>query len=128
MTDRWSGSQGSLDFPGWDSLIVHICPDDDWRAALERGEYRPGTLEMEGFIHCSRPDQVLAVANDFYSGIPDLVTLWIDARLLDSELRWEAVDSDEFPHIHGALNLEAVLSVAELKPDQDGVYRNLALG
>ena len=58
--------------------IVHICTRDSWKTTKEQGAYRTSSLEAEGFIHCSQPEQLLWVANNFYQDVPDLVLLWID--------------------------------------------------
>ncbi len=97
-----------------EGLIVHICPRQDWLAARGTGVYRAGSLEKEGFIHCSRPEQVLAVANRFYRGVPDLVLLWIDPAQVIAEIRWEAADGEVYPHVYGVLNTDAVEAVSEL--------------
>lgn len=105
--------------PGW---IVHLCPQTVWLAALSSGEYRPASLDSEGFIHCSRPEQVTAVANRFYRGLTGLVLLWIDPRQVAAEIRWEPADGQVFPHIYGSLNITAVLAVREFDPGPDGVF------
>ncbi|MBL7163382.1 MAG: DUF952 domain-containing protein [Anaerolineales bacterium] len=105
--------------------IVHICTRGDWEEAKKVGEYRAASLESEGFIHCSRSDQVLTVVNCFYADVPDLVLLWIDSQRVEVEIRWEPADGDVFPHLYGALNVEAVDVVKKLVPDSDGVYRTL---
>lgn len=105
--------------------IVHICTRLDWEKADAAGEYRADSLETEGFIHCSRPEQVLGVVNRFYTDVPDLVLLWIDPNRLDSEIRWEPADGDVFPHLYGSLEVEAVVAVNDLIPDPDGVYRKV---
>ncbi len=106
-------------------VIVHISKRGDWLACQADSAYRASSLETEGFIHCSRPDQVLKVANMFYRDVPDLYLLWIAPHKLESELRWEAADDDVFPHLYGALNLDAVIAVSDFQPDPDGVYRLL---
>ncbi len=106
-------------------FIVHICTRSDWEKADAVGEYRADSLETEGFIHCSRLEQVLGVVNRFYADVPDLVLLWIDPSRLDSEIRWEPADGDVFPHLYGQLEVEAVVSVKDLIPDSDGVYRKV---
>jgi len=105
--------------------IVHICTRAEWEMALGVGEYRAASLETEGFIHCSRPDQVLMVVNRFYADVPGLVLLWIDSRRVAAEIRWEHADGDVFPHVYGALNIQAVEVVKSLISDSDGVYRTL---
>lgn len=103
--------------------IIHICTRTDWKNAKAIGEYRPPSLDIEGFIHCSRPEQVLTVINRFYADIPDLILLWIDPNLLAAELRWEAADEDVFPHIYGPLKINEVIAVRDISPDPDGIYR-----
>lgn len=107
--------------------IVHLCRLEDWRAAQEQGIYISPSLSQEGFIHCSQPGQILEVADRFYRGIPGLGLLWIDPTIITSDIRWEAADGALFPHIYGPINLDAVLSVTDLKLDQDGINRILLL-
>lgn len=105
------------------TLIYHIISANDWQQAQNTGEYR-GTLEQEGFIHASRLDQVLKVANAFYAEQSDLLLLQIDTAGLTAPVVYEAPahpqptdavsDTDTFPHIYGALNLDAVSNVYEL--------------
>jgi uncharacterized protein (DUF952 family) len=105
---------------GW---IVHLCRSGDWDAAREAGEYRAESLQEVGFIHCSRPEQILWVANRYFHGMDDLVVLWIDPHRVASEIRWETADGQVFPHIYGVLNLEAVVAANELSPEADGTFR-----
>lgn len=103
--------------------IVHLCRCGEWNSALEAGEYRAASLQEVGFIHCSRPEQILWVANRYFHGMDDLVLLWIDPQRVASEIRWETADGQVFPHIYGLLNLEAVVVVNELLPETDGTFR-----
>ena len=105
--------------------IVHICRCADWLGTQAGSAYRATSLETEGFIHCSRPDQALKVVNMFLQHIPNLCLMWISPEKLIAELRWEAVEDDQFPHLYGELNLDAVIGVLDFKPDADGVYRTL---
>jgi uncharacterized protein (DUF952 family) len=132
-------------------MIVHLCQNADWIAAQIAGEYRTGSLEQDGFIHCSTQEQILIVANHFYESIPDILLLWIDPSRLQSEVRWEppahlptfendcsnpvgqsdwatekatqAEGAELFPHVYGPINLDAVKKVMSLSPDSDGVFR-----
>lgn len=101
-----------------DSYVFHIVRRDAWLEALERGNYAPPSLYDEGFIHCSTAVQVAATANRWFSGQADLLLLRIDTRLLSADLKYEApIDGgpdgrqERFPHLYGALNLEAVVEV-----------------
>ena len=106
-------------------MIVHIVERRFWEQAQQAGEYRPASLATDGFIHASRPEQALSVANRFYREVPDLLLLWIDPQRLSSPLRYEANDGDIYPHIYGPLNLDCVQGVSALAPDVDGIYRTL---
>ena len=105
--------------------IVHICTFDNWQIAQKDGLYQADSLTSEGFIHCSRPDQALGVANRYFNQVPDLVLLWIDLDKVETEIRWEPSEGEVYPHLYGALKLDAVLAVRDLHPDPDGLYRTL---
>jgi uncharacterized protein (DUF952 family) len=102
--------------------IVHLCSANAWHEAIQQGQYTAASLTKEGFIHFSRSDQILKVANQFYRTQPNLVLLWINPASLIAELRWEAVDDDVFPHLYGPLNLDAVLAVTPFSADSDGFF------
>ena len=104
--------------------ILHICPVNDWQAALKDGLYHTASLATEGFIHCSKPEQILDVANRYFPGVNGLVLLWIDPGKLVAELCYENSDGDVYPHVYGPINLEAVFAVTEISPESDGVFRS----
>jgi len=103
-----------------DERIFHLALVADWVVAQGTGAYRISTLgrtlEQEGFIHASREDQWRAVRTRFYADVPeDLVLLEIDPALLTSPVVVEAVPGtdEEFPHIYGPINLDAVVATHE---------------
>jgi uncharacterized protein (DUF952 family) len=111
-------------------MIFHIAERDGWDLAKSRGIYAPASLETEGFIHCSTREQVEETATLFYRGRTDLVLLRIDEDRLDAPLKFETAtdlarrpEAARFPHIHGALNLSAVIDVRDLRCDPDGTFR-----
>lgn len=106
-------------------MIVHICETLAWDEAKRAGEYRPPSVDAEGFIHASLPEQVLGVANRFYAGQNDLLLLWIDPQRLRASIHYEPADGELFPHIYGPLNLDAVQIVLAFPADADGVFRRL---
>ncbi len=104
-------------------LIIHMVGRDQWADAQERGSYDGDTLATEGFIHCSTPQQTLWVANGRFVGRTDLLLVCIDADRLRSELRYEESEVDQqFPHIYGPLNLDAVIEVVPFPPGADGRF------
>ena len=103
--------------------IYHIAPREAWGRAQAEGAYRGDTLATEGFIHASTAAQVVQVANRFYRGRTDVVLLCIDAGMVRAEIRYEGgEDGERFPHIYGALNLDAVSRVLEFRPMSDGTF------
>lgn len=96
--------------------IYHITTKKNWENALLIGLYESDTLSEEGFIHCSTIDQVEGVLERYYSGMQGLVKLKIDKEKVERPLIFELAGSinEVFPHIHGALNLDAVAEVTEI--------------
>jgi uncharacterized protein (DUF952 family) len=106
------------------NLILHITRQEDWQQAQGVGVYRGDTLVSEGFIHCSTPQQVIGVAHRFYLGQAGLVLLGINSDQVQAPIQYERTENDEFfPHIYGALNLDAVTQVWEFVPQADGTFR-----
>jgi uncharacterized protein (DUF952 family) len=105
--------------------IYHITARTAWEEACILKSYRPVSLKLEGFIHCSKKEQVLRVANAFYAGQKNLLLLVVDPEKTTAEIRWEPGSDkpDElFPHIYGELNIDAVEKVVEFNADVDGHY------
>lgn len=103
--------------------IYHITSKDRWDEAGRAGVYRGDTLETEGFIHASTQNQVLGTAALYFRGVRGLVLLEIDTQKLTAEVRYEAAPSGEqFPHIYGPLNLDAVNRVMTFESDQQGEF------
>jgi uncharacterized protein (DUF952 family) len=105
-------------------VIIHITTDIEWEAAVPSGSYCADSLETEGFIHCSTPEQIVGVANERFHGRADLVILCIDPARLDAPLVYEDCyeSGQEFPHVYGPLNLNAVVAIADFPSGADGNF------
>ncbi|HEY59316.1 MAG TPA: DUF952 domain-containing protein [Anaerolineae bacterium] len=99
--------------------IFHIAHSADWRKALDMGIYSADTLGREGFIHCCFWDQVKKVGSQFFKNVEDLVLVEIDVSKLSSKVKEENLEGGQelFPHVYGAINLEAVVAVREFIPE-----------
>ncbi len=105
------------------SWILHITSNQQWQNAKQTGVYRCASLDSEGFIHCSTTQQVVWVANSFYRGQRSLVLLCIDPAKVQSEIKYEGLEGGEqFPHLYGELNLDAVVDVVDFEPDSEGLF------
>jgi uncharacterized protein (DUF952 family) len=98
--------------------LLHLTEPDLWEAARDAGVYewstRGQTLAEVGFIHCSLPEQLDAVAAFAYGDyLGPLVVLVIDPELVDVPIRYEAPapGAPEYPHLYGPLATSAVVEV-----------------
>jgi glutathione S-transferase len=109
---------------GW---LYHLALRGEWAEALRDGSYRRSTrgrsLEEVGFIHLSAAHQVEATAQRFYADLPpgQVLLLSLDPQRLAAAglklIEEPAPGSGElFPHLYGALPLEAVLLAQPLEP------------
>lgn len=106
-------------------VILHIIEHEAWSQAQRQGVYTPSSLQDEGFIHCSTPQLVVEVANFMFKGRSGLLLLCIDTAKVQAQIRYEQAGGQErwiFPHIYGALNLDAVVNTVESAPESDGSF------
>ena len=106
------------------AIIFHITKRTAWDDAQAETIYRPESFPIEGFIHCSKRDQVIQVANIRFRGQTGLVLLSISTDRVASPIRYENLEGGEqlFPHIYGELNTDAVVDVSEFSPGADGNF------
>ncbi|BAZ15072.1 hypothetical protein NIES4071_69420 [Calothrix sp. NIES-4071] len=95
--------------------IHHITRRQAWEEVLRSGSYRAESLLTEGFIHCSTPAQVLKTADRFFKNQTGLIILYIDVDKVESEVKYELADNELFPHIYGALNIDAVYQTIDFE-------------
>ncbi len=97
----------------WYSMrtIFIITTKQDWAKAQAAGKYESASLVTEGFIHLSRPHQVLQVAGRHFKGKSDLLLLQINQEKVVAPVKYEGNESNLFPHMYGPLNLDAVVGV-----------------
>jgi uncharacterized protein (DUF952 family) len=106
------------------TIVYKICGAVEWAAATAAGSYAGSADDArDGFIHLSQARQVAGTLARHFAGREDLVLVAVDAGRLGAALRWEASRGGEmFPHLFGALPLDAVLGVEPL-PLEDGWHR-----
>jgi uncharacterized protein (DUF952 family) len=97
-------------------MIFHVVTGQNWQNALQLGFYEAESLAKEGFIHTSTAEQVAGVLERYYPNQNNLFLLHIDETKLTAPLKYELAPSvnEEFPHIFGRLNLDAVAKVENL--------------
>ncbi len=105
-------------------MIYHITHQSNWEEALEARSYTADSLTSEGFIHCSKLEQLQCTANRYYQGQSGLVLLCIDEERLTAPVKYENTTGGEelFPHIYGPINPSAVTTLVVLMPQPDGSF------
>jgi len=95
--------------------IYHIVLPDVWANFVD-ASYIADSLAAEGFIHCSFEDQLDTVLQRYYSDRDEIVILEIDPERLDSKLIVEpSTGGENYPHIYGAINREAIVRTEQRK-------------
>ena len=97
-------------------MIYHVVTEANWQNALHQSFYEAESLAKEGFIHTSKAEQVAGVLDRYYKGQSNLLLLHIDETKLTATLKFELAPSvnEEFPHIYGQLNMDAVVKTEAL--------------
>lgn len=96
-------------------MIYHIATSEDWNLHLTNATYEPQAFSKEGFIHCSKKEQVPGVLQRHYSGAKNLILLHIEESKLTALLKYEeATNGELFPHVFGQINKEAIVTVENL--------------
>jgi uncharacterized protein (DUF952 family) len=106
-------------------VIYHLVPSDYWEAQPADRPYRPADFDREGYIHCTRGDeQIAVVANRYYRNDPrDWLVLVLDEQAVTSEIKYEpGHDGLLYPHIYGSLNRDAIRAVRRLPRDAAGTF------
>lgn len=105
-----------------DQSLFHLALGEDWLQAERCGLYATSTrgqsLDQVGFIHLSWRDQVSETFRRFYADAGDVRLLTVDPTRIQAPLRADAIPSGElFPHLYGAIPVEAVTSVTPYPSD-----------
>ncbi len=104
--------------------IFHLITERDWESARGARQWRPGSLDDEGFIHCSADEeQAMRVVARLYPDRADMLALELDTDKLNYSVISEPSRSGEiYPHIYGPLEMGAVVMVWRVKADGQGGY------
>jgi len=107
--------------------IYHILDKKQWEKAAQIGFYAPDSLEKEGFIHCSTKKQIIPTANRRFQGSDELLLLVINPKKVEAKTVYEDLKGigEKHPHIYGKLALNEIESIAELKPEKNGQFKQL---
>jgi uncharacterized protein (DUF952 family) len=100
-------------------VIYHLLAPGTWPTA---GEYRPASLDTEGFVHFSFAAQVAGSANRHYADADELVAIEVDPRRLDARVAVEDSygSGTAYPHVYGPIPASAAVAGHPLRRDDSG--------
>ncbi len=93
-------------------MIYHIATQAEWNQAKLTSRYAPAAFAKEGFIHACKGEQIEGVLARHFLNATKLIILHIEEKILITPHTFVFVDAvkDEFPHIFGPINIEAVVA------------------
>lgn len=105
-----------------EKIIYHMCRADEWAEAQKSGSYAGSSQDQaDGFIHFSTAAQVRESAAKHRAGQDGLILLAVNAVPLGEALKWEVSRGGAlFPHLYGALPVNAVNTSEPLMLDDNG--------
>jgi uncharacterized protein (DUF952 family) len=108
-----------------DQIAYKIMLAVEMEQMLRDGLFRGSAADIaDGYIHLSSASQLVATLDRHFSGAGGLMLAAVDLSRLGDAVRWEQSRGGQlFPHIHGVLPVDAVISVGPLERTSDGAVK-----
>jgi uncharacterized protein (DUF952 family) len=108
-----------------DRIAYKVLRAAEWEEFERDGVFRGSPVDRaDGFIHLSSGPQVTETVDKHFSGLTDLVLVVVDLARVGDAVRWEPSRGGAFfPHIHGVLPREAVVSAGPLERTGHGLVK-----
>lgn len=105
-------------------VIYKIVPATLWQDARAHGEFKGAAIDLtDGYIHFSTAEQAIETAARHFTGQDGLLLVAVDGDKLGDALVYEASRGGAlFPHLYGALSLDAVVWEKPLPLDTAGIH------
>lgn len=102
-------------------IIIHCLKKSVYESIKDQDFYGEDLIEKDGFIHASEFKTFIYVAPAFNDVEEELLFLCIETEKVKPEIKWEVGDSrgTKYPHIYGALNMDAIVSVMPYNKDEN---------
>jgi uncharacterized protein (DUF952 family) len=105
-----------------DPYIYLAMSPTDYAKASSAGTWAPDSLAGVGFIHASPASLLNRVLNKHYGHLEDVRIVALRIDLIRAEVRWEPATGGLYPHIYGALNMDAAERVLTSRKGPDGQH------
>jgi len=108
-----------------DTTAFKIFTANHWRQFEADGSFAGAPVDLaDGYIHMSTAAQLDETVAKHFAGQDDLHIVAVDLSVLGEALAWEASRGGAlFPHLYGALTLDAVIAYGPLEREDDGSIR-----
>lgn len=97
--------------------LYHLASEQEWADHQAHGAIQPGSLDTEGFVHCSWGRQVPGTLAKHFPGVAGLLALRLDPQALGDVVLVEE-DSygsgQAFPHAYGPIPVAAVVGTVSV--------------
>ena len=105
-----------------DPIAYKVLLGSEMEALEADGRFLGAPVDLaDGYIHMSTASQLDETVTRHFVGKDDLHIVAVDLSALGSALKWEPSRGGAlFPHLYGALTLDAVLAYGPLEREADG--------
>jgi uncharacterized protein (DUF952 family) len=105
-----------------DPIAYKVMTTAEFAAMRAAGRFDGSAADRaDGFIHLSTAAQLAGTLDRHFAGQTELMVLAVDLARLGDTVRWEPSRGGQlFPHIHGALPMDAVTAAGPLRRAADG--------
>lgn len=108
-----------------EKYIYHILdPKLNPKEVLAKEAYAPAGFAEEKFIHCSEKQQVSKTLNKWFEGENAVHLFRIQTNRVTAPVIFEDLteSGEDFPHIYGALNTDAIVETTLLERNSEGDF------
>lgn len=98
-------------------IIIFNMPENSWNYEKNFGFIGKELIKKDSFLHCSTAAQFPLIIKRLVESDNEYVVLLINTDKLKAELKWEHSKkyNQDFPHIYGLINIDAVEESIPLK-------------
>ena len=101
-----------------DTTLYHIVSEKELQTLTKDNVYTPASVELEGYIHFSKIELILPIANDAYIDRETLYLLQVTFDDNDKDLRWIGDNPDYWR----GLDLAMVEQKLVFSRDENGLW------
>ena len=108
-----------------DSTAYKVLTTEQMHALEHEGSFAGAPVDLQdGYIHLSTAAQLQETLDKHFAGQDGLWLAAVDLEALGEAVKWEPSRGGQlFPHIYGALPLDAVIAYSEVHYEPDGSLR-----